>query len=79
MVGENFDSRKFAIEAKTDSASEADARKYLGVNFACCGVYARVYVNSEQTHYVGHCPKCARRVEFKIGRGGTDQRFFTAY
>ena len=52
---------------------------FLGVHFACCSVYARVYVNRSGTHYVGFCPRCARRVTFQIGPGGTDHRFFTAY
>jgi hypothetical protein len=51
---------------------------FLGVHFACCDVYARVYPNRERTAYVGHCPRCAKRVNLKIGPGGTDARFFTA-
>ena len=34
----------------------------MGIQFACCGVYARVYVNRDETAYIGHCPKCSRRV-----------------
>lgn len=54
------------------------ARTFLGVHFTCCDVYARVYPNRNGTAYVGHCPKCAKRVQFKVGPGGTDGRFFTA-
>jgi hypothetical protein len=54
-------------------------RAYLGVHFACCGVYARIYRNAEQTAYVGNCPRCTRRVRIEIAPGGTDQRFFTVY
>lgn len=53
-------------------------RKFLGVVFECCRVYARVYINREQTAYQGGCPRCGKRVEVKIGPGGTQTRFFTA-
>ena len=58
---------------------EASSRSFLGVNFACCGVYARIYAHPERNAYLGHCPLCGRPVQIKIGPGGTDQRFFTAY
>ncbi len=59
--------------------ADASGRSFLGVNFACCGVYARIYVNPERNSYLGHCPRCGRPVQIKIGPGGTDERFFTAY
>jgi hypothetical protein len=55
-----------------------DASRFLGVHFACCDAYARIYPNRENTAYVGHCPRCAKRVQFAIGPGGTDARFFVA-
>lgn len=60
-------------------ADESGPRRFLGVQFACCGVYARVYANRQGTAYEGRCPRCARPVRFKIGPGGTTDRFFTAY
>ncbi len=53
------------------------AQSFLGVHFTCCDVYARVYPNRDHTAYVGHCPRCAKRVSFQIGPGGTDARFFS--
>ncbi|MDZ4819690.1 MAG: hypothetical protein SGJ20_12030 [Planctomycetota bacterium] len=61
-----------------ESASAA-SRRYIGIHFACCDVYSRIYVNRQQTAYTGHCPRCSKRLDIKIGAGGTDARFFTAY
>ncbi len=57
---------------------EAPNRPYICVKFDCCNVYQRIYVNKAQTAYVGWCPKCARKVEVKIGPEGTESRFFEA-
>jgi hypothetical protein len=54
-------------------------RRFVGIQFACCDVYSRVYINRQGTAYSGHCPKCSRRVELKIAPTGTDARFFTAF
>ena len=55
-----------------------EKRKYLGIQFDCCGVYARIYQNKEGTAYVGRCPRCLRPIRIKIGEGGTTNRFFRA-
>ena len=67
------------VQSTVDKSNEPEANRFLGVQFVCCDVYSRVYANREQTAYVGHCPKCAKRVEFKIGSGGTASRFFKAF
>ena len=54
-------------------------RRFIGIHFACCDVYTRVYVNRTETAYEGRCPKCARAVRATIGPGGTNCRFFTAH
>ena len=75
------DPRDYKLDLSTiDStgryAQSDAARPFIGVHFACCGVYCRIYRNSDGTAYVGHCPKCARPVRFLVGDGGTDERFF---
>jgi hypothetical protein len=62
----------------TSADNRHEASRFLGVHFACCDAYSRVYANRTRTAYVGHCPRCARRIEFPIAPGGTNARFFTA-
>ncbi len=53
-------------------------RPFVGVNFECCGVYQRVYINSAGTGYEGRCPRCLAQVRLAIGPGGTSARIFRA-
>ncbi len=62
-----------------ETAKPGDRRKFIGVKFNCCGIYVRIYANKDGTAYEGRCPKCFKSVKFKIGSGGTDNRFFEAY
>ena len=77
MNGERLDLSSDPGPDSGDGAGQG-SRSYIGVHFVCCDIYTRVYVNRQQTAYVGHCPRCSRRLQIKIGPGGTTNRFFTA-
>ena len=78
MASENVDPYSNQQPDKVPSRTPRK-RRFIGVRFACCGVYTRVYINRTATAYEGYCPKCSRPARVRIGPGGTDSRFFTAY
>ena len=59
-----------------DHERKREKRSFIGMLFDCCNVYWRLYINRSRTAYVGWCPKCARKVEVKISKNGTDCRMF---
>ena len=80
MAGENLDIYSGdGFSTNGSQASERKGRRFLGIKFACCDVYTRIYANRSETAYEGCCPKCGKRVCVQIGEGGTDNRFFTAH
>lgn len=78
-TGDHLDLSSDVPQRPRELAAARETRKFLGVHFACCEVYGRVYPNRAGDHYIGHCPRCAKRLSIRIGPGGTEQRFFTAY
>ncbi len=64
--------------AEQQAGDQDTARRWLGIQFECCGVYARIYRNRHGSAYTGYCPRCGRAVRIKIGAGGTSHRFFRA-
>lgn len=53
-------------------------KKFLGVRFASCRSYGRLYLNDDGTAYVGRCPKCYTSFAVRVGAGGTESRMFVA-
>jgi hypothetical protein len=79
MTGQLLDlSSPAPAPASVVADDRMETTKFVGVHFACCDAYSRIYRNRSGTSYVGHCPRCAKRIEFGIGPGGTSSRFFVA-
>jgi hypothetical protein len=76
MAGENLD---LSSDPPDSAAGKRTSRGFVGIHFACCDVYSRIYVNDRRTAYAGNCPRCSRPVRLSIGPDGTNDRFFTAY
>lgn len=53
-------------------------KRFLGVRFASCNAYGRLYINDDGNAYVGRCPKCYKSYAVRVGEGGTDSRMFIA-
>ncbi|MEL6328617.1 MAG: hypothetical protein AAFR38_03065 [Planctomycetota bacterium] len=46
------------------------------MRFTCAGQYVRVYRRPDGSAYDARCPKCGRIIKFRVGQGGSDDRFF---
>ncbi len=79
MTEHRVDLSSDPFASSSETPSHGVQRRFVGIHYACCDVYARVYVNQTETAYEGRCPKCLRLVRLGIGPDGTNQRFFTAY
>ena len=85
MPGETFDASSEPSDGSTSNRNQrsatqpegAESRRYIGVRFDCCATYTRIYINAEETAYVGNCPRCGKQVRLRIGPDGTDARFFS--
>lgn len=74
------DSRDYKLDLSGSSgANAASSRPFLSVQFACCGVYQRIYRSADGKSYQGRCPRCTKPVKFVVGDGGTDSRAFIVY
>ncbi len=70
-----FGGRTAAGDAPEEVQGNA-GRPYLRLWFRCANQYTRAYQNPEGTGYCGRCPSCGKTMNFKVGSGGTSERFF---
>ena len=66
------------LDDRTTGAKSV-GKRFIGVKFDCCQVYARIYVNNEGTAYEGKCPGCLRKISVNIRKDGVNCRFFSAF
>jgi hypothetical protein len=64
--------------AARGTGAPGNGRRFIGVLFRCCHVYARIYLNAGKTAFVGHCPRCGGRLAIRVAPGGSRARFWTA-
>lgn len=51
-------------------------RPWLRVYFSCANQYVRVFRDRAGEGYTARCPTCGKSMQFRVGEGGTAQRFF---
>ncbi len=60
----------------TDAGQTNTDRPYLRIYFACANQYVRVYRRPDRACYIARCPQCSMTKTFRVGVGGTSNRFF---
>lgn len=63
-------------EGNSDAGGGEGSRPCLRVYFACANKYTHVYRRPDAGHYTARCPQCGKAMTFKVGEGGTSERFF---
>lgn len=50
-------------------------RPFMGIHFACCNTYLRVYPEGAGKTKTLHCPRCARTLKVEFSETGETARF----
>lgn len=58
------------------AAGVEGGRPFLRVYFSCANKYVRVFRDRAGEGYTARCPTCGKSMKFRVGDGGTAQRFF---
>lgn len=58
------------------NGAPASGRPWIGVRFVCASKYVRVFRSLDGSGYLARCPTCGRDMWFRVGSGGTNERFF---
>jgi hypothetical protein len=72
IVGEE----RAASAPRASNAAQRAMMPYLRVFYRCANAYQRVYRNADGSAYVARCPSCGKSTTFRVGPGGTGERFF---
>jgi len=60
----------------SERSAPRNGRPWLGIQFVCANQYRRVYRDVNGVEYLARCPSCGKCVRFRVGQGGSDERFF---
>ena len=58
-----------------EEISSRTRRPFVGIIFACCNAYGRVYLNRTTKAFEGRCPRCLKRVVLQVSEHGSTERF----
>ena len=64
------------LDLLDQSGEDGSGRPWLGVWYRCANAYVKVYRSADGTSYTARCPKCGEATRFRVGEGGTSNRFF---
>ncbi len=60
----------------SEARDSSKRRTFVGVHHTCCNAYSRAYINLTRSAFEGTCPSCGRRIQLRVGRGGSKARFW---